>query len=74
VSHRLNELRAKARELLLSEKGKAHRSQRPVDVESVFGILKQNKDFRRFMLRGIDKVSVEFGLLALAHNLKKMAA
>jgi transposase len=74
VSHRLNELRAKARELLLSDKGKAHRKQRPVDVEPVFGILKQNKGFRRFMLRGIDKVSIEFGLLALAHNLKKMAA
>lgn len=74
VSHRLNELRAKARELLLSDKGKAHRRQRPVDVEPVFGILKQNKGFRRFMLRGIDKVSIEFGLLALAHNLKKMAS
>lgn len=74
VSHRLNELRAKARELLLSDKGKDHRRQRPVDVEPVFGILKQNKGFRRFMLRGIDKVSIEFGLLALAHNLKKMAA
>ena len=74
VSHRLNELRAKARELLLSDKGIAHRKQRPVDVEPVFGILKQNKSFRRFMLRGLDKVSIEFGLLALAHNLKKMAA
>jgi hypothetical protein len=74
VNHRLNELRAKARELLLSDKGIAHRKQRPVDVEPVFGILKQNKGFRRFMLRGIDKVSIEFGLLALAHNLKKMAA
>lgn len=74
VSHRLNELRAKARELLLSDKGKAHRKQRPVDVEPVFGILKQNKGFRRFMLRGLDKVSIEFGLLALAHNLKKMAS
>ena len=74
VSHRLNELRAKARDLLLSDKGIAHRKQRPVDVEPVFGILKQNKGFRRFMLRGIDKVSIEFGLLALAHNLKKMAS
>jgi len=74
VSHRLNELRAKARELLLSDKGKAHRRQRPIDVEPVFGILKQNKGFRRFMLRGIDKVSIEFGLLALAHNMKKMAS
>ncbi|MDD9149052.1 hypothetical protein OYT88_10865, partial [Sporolactobacillus sp. CQH2019] len=27
--------------------------------------------FRRFHLRGLDKVSIEFGLLALAHNLMK---
>lgn len=73
VSHRLNELKAKARERLLSEKGLAHRSQRPIDVEPVFGIIKHNKGFRRFWLRGIDKVSIEFGLMALAHNIKKMA-
>jgi transposase len=29
--------------------------------------------FRRFMLRGSDKVEIEAGLLALAHNLAKMA-
>jgi transposase len=73
VSHRLNELKALARERLLSEKGRAHRSKRPVDVEPVFGILKQNKGFRRFSLRGIDKVNIEFGLLAIGHNLKKLA-
>lgn len=73
VSHRLNFLRAKARERLCSEKGIAHRKQRPVDVEPVFGILKQNRGFRRFFLRGIDKVSIEFGLLALAHNFRKLA-
>jgi hypothetical protein len=70
----LIKLRAKARELLLSNKGKVHRRQRPVAVESVFGKLKQNKGFWRFILLGIDKVSIEFGLLALAHNLKRMAA
>ena len=73
VSHRLNELKAKARERLLSEQGIVHRSKRPVDVEPVFGILKQNKGFRRFLLKGLDKVSIEFGLLAMAHNLKKLA-
>ena len=73
VSHRLNELKALARERLISEKGKAHRSQRPIDVEPVFGMIKQNRGFRRFMLRGLEKVSIEFGLLAMAHNLKKMA-
>jgi len=74
ISHRLKELKAKARDRLLSEKGKIHRSKRPVDVEPVFGIIKQNKGFRRFYLRGLNKVSIEFALLALAHNLKKWAA
>jgi transposase len=73
VSHRLNELKAMASARLLSEKGILHRKKRPVDVEPVFGILKQNKGFRRFLLKGLDKVSIEFGLLALAHNLKKLA-
>jgi hypothetical protein len=72
VSHRLNQLKAKARERLLSEKGIAHRKQRPVDVEPVFGMIKQNRNFRRFLLKGMDGVYIEFGLLAIAHNLKKM--
>jgi Transposase DDE domain len=74
LNHRLNELKAKARDRLLSEKGKRHRSKRPVDVEPVFGMIKHNRGFRRFHLRGLDKVSIEFGLIALAHNLKKWAA
>jgi len=73
VSHRGNELRIKARDRLLSEKGKAHRRQRPADVEPVFAMIKSNSGFKRFLLRGIDKVNIEFGLLAIAHNLKKIA-
>jgi hypothetical protein len=46
------------------------RKQRCWDVEAVFGNIKQNMNFR-FMLRGIDKVNVEKGLIAMAHNLKK---
>lgn len=73
VNHRLNTLKTQARERLTSEEGLAHRSARPVEVESAFGNLKQNKGFTRFMLRGIDKVALETGLLAVAINLKKMA-
>jgi transposase len=73
VSHRGRELKAKAKERLLSEKGICHRKRRPVDVEPVFGMIKNNRGFRRFMLRGIDKVNIEFGLIAIAHNLKKIA-
>ncbi|MEI6950872.1 transposase, partial [Paraflavisolibacter sp. H34] len=75
VNHRLGELKSKAKERLLSEEGVRHRKRRCCDVEPVFGNIKQNHHFRRFMLRGIKKVGVETGLLLLAHNLrKKMAA
>lgn len=73
VDHKLKEHRNKARAQLLSEKGLAHRSQRPVDVEAVFGNIKQNKKITRFSLRGLEKVSIEAGLIALAHNSAKMA-
>jgi len=60
------------RERLNSKRGKEYRSQRPVDVEAVFGIIKSNHNFRRFMLRGMEKVEIEAGLLSLAHNIRKM--
>lgn len=74
INHKLGKYKAMATKLLTSESGLCHRSQRPVDVEPVFGNLKHNKGFKRFNLRGITKVEVETGLLALAHNLKKRVA
>ncbi len=73
VNHNRKKHQQKARAQLTSEAGLAHRSQRPADVEAVFGNIKHNKKFTRFMLRGKDKVLIETGLLALAHNLAKMA-
>ena len=73
VNHRNNELRAKARELLDSEEGLRHRSKRPIEPEAVFGQIKFDHGFKRFRLRSLEKVSVEFGLVALAHNLRKYA-
>ncbi len=74
VNHNLNRLKQKAEELLLSEQGIKKRKQRPCDVEPAFANIKQNHHFRRFMLRGIEKVRIETGLLALAHNLRKKVA
>lgn len=70
-----NLLRSKqrVRELLNSEEGIKKRKQR-WQVEAVFGNLKQNKGFRRFNLRGIDKTTTEFGLIALAHNLQRFSS
>jgi hypothetical protein len=44
-----------------------------IEPESVFGQLKNNRGFRRFLLRGLPKVSLEVGWLSLAHNLLKQA-
>ena len=74
VNHNLNWHKSIIRERLNSERGRRYRSQRPVDVEAVFGIIKGNRNYRRFLLRGLDKVEIEVGLLALAHNLSKIAS
>lgn len=74
VNHNLNKHRQIVRNMLTSIKGIEHRKKRPWDVEAVFGAIKANRNFKRFTLRGLDKVEIETGLLAIAHNLKKMAA
>jgi len=73
VNHRLRRLRQQADARLKSEQGIIYRKRRPADIEPVFGNIKHNKNFKRFMLRGLHKVEIETGLLALAHNLAKMA-
>jgi len=35
--------------------------------------LKYNQKFNRFRLKGLEKVKVEFTLVAIAHNLRKWA-
>ena len=72
-NHNLIRLKQKARELLLSEKGVGHRKRRCWEIEAIFGNIKHNMNFKRFMLRGIENVKVEMGLIAMAHNLKKFA-
>jgi hypothetical protein len=64
----------KVREKLGSKEGHALSVRRLIEPESVFGQMKNNRGFRRFLLRGLPKVSLEFGWLSLAHNLLKKAA
>ena len=67
------EMKAKAKTALECEEKATIYARRKVEVESVFGHIKGNRSFRRFSLRGLDKVHVEFGIVALAHNLLKVA-
>ena len=74
INHNLERHKQKARNNLLSEEGVKRRGQRCADVEATFGLIKQNKGFRRLMLRGKRKVEIETGLVVIAHNLSKISA
>jgi len=73
ISFRLMAYREQARNNLTSEEGIRLRSERSTEVETVFGHIKHNMGFRRFMLRGIEKVNTEWGLISIAHNMRKGA-
>lgn len=73
VNHTLDDYKARARELLTSEHGLKHRSKRPVEPEAVFGQIKECGRFRRLRLKGLTGAKIDFGLKALAHNLRKLA-
>ncbi len=72
INHNLRKHKQKARKLLTSEKGLEHRSKRPIEPEAVFGQIKYNKGFKRFKLKGLDGVNLEFGLIAIALNISKL--
>ena len=74
VSLNNQRLKQKTDKRLKSKRGIKKRKQRCFDVEPVFANIKHNHIFKRFMLRGKEKVTIETGLLALAHNLRKKAA
>lgn len=57
---------------LKTKEGKARYAKRKSTVEPVFGIIKQVLGFRQFSLRGLEAVSGEWKLVALAFNLKRM--
>jgi transposase len=69
-----NRLKQAAQKRLKTKRGIEKRKKRCFDTEPVFAQIKHNHQFKRFLMRGLEKVTVEMGLLALAHNLRKKAA
>jgi Transposase DDE domain len=57
---------------LCTAEGKAVYKLRQHTVEPVFGIIKHVLGFRRFSMRGREKVSLEWTLVCLAWNLKRL--
>ena len=59
VRLRIEKLKEEVRQRLLSEEGKKIYRKRKIEVETVFGIIKNNKGFRRFLLRGLKGVKLK---------------
>lgn len=57
---------------LRTKKGRVTYARRKHVVEPAFGIIKQAMGFRQFLLRGLEKVSGEWSLVATAYNLRRL--
>ena len=66
------EQKAKVKELLSSEEYKTLMKKRSTECETVFGQTKGNLGFRRFYLRGKEKVGTEWGLLMLGYDFRQL--
>lgn len=62
-SHMINKLK--------SQKGQALYRLRKMTVEPVFGIIKEVIGFRRFSLRGMEKIDGEWTMVCASYNLKR---
>ncbi|MCA1961689.1 MAG: transposase [Desulfomonile sp.] len=57
---------------LMTKEGRKTYSKRKESVEAVIGQIKHVRGFRRFLLRGLEKVRAEWRLICLGHNVLKM--
>lgn len=74
VSKSFLEKRQESYENILSETGILYRMNRSIQVEGAFGVLKNDYEFQRFLLRGKTKVKLEILLLSMGYNLNKLHA
>ena len=73
VSHRFKALREESQRNITTEYGRQLRMNRSIQAEGVFGVLKENYGFRRFLCRGKKNIKTEFLLLGIAYNIKKLS-
>ncbi len=60
------------RKKLRTDGGKKIHQKRMSTVEPVHGDIQKNRGFLQFVLRGLEKVKVEYNLVGIAHNVRKI--
>src|SRR5205807_8008161 len=71
---RLGKIQRRMRQKLRGPTGQAVYRRRKALVEPVWGTLKEQRGMRRFRLRGLEKVRIEFTLAAISFNLTRLLA
>lgn len=74
VSKSFLEKRQESYENILTETGIQYRMNRSIQVEGAFGVLKNDYEFQKFLLREKTKVKLEILLLCMGYNLNKLHA
>ncbi|MGC2330258.1 MAG: transposase, partial [Candidatus Acidiferrales bacterium] len=70
--HACHPAHRRMRRKLRSPAGRAAYRRRKELVEPIFGVLKEQRGMRRFRMRGLSKVAIEFTLAATALNLTRL--
>ena len=72
VSKKFQAQRYDSSKNITSKHGILLRVNRSIQVEGAFGVIKEDYGFRRFLLRGKQKVLTEISLIAMAYNINKL--
>ena len=57
---------------LKTPEGHGQYKKRKETIEPAFGIIKSRLGFRQFLMRGLEKVGIEWDLVTLAYNMKRL--
>lgn len=74
ISKKFIAQRQESYENIMSEQGILYRMNRSIQVEGAFGVLKNDYEFERFLMRGKTKVKLEILLLCMGYNINKLHA
>ena len=72
VSKKFIEQRQQSLANITSPLGILLRTNRSIQSEGAFGVIKENYKFRQFLLRGTQKVRTEIVLIAMAYDINKL--
>ena len=72
VNHKLLKYKKKVVELLATQEGVEYYKRRSIEPEPVFGQMKADRKYNRFRHMGMDKVTMDFSIFAIAFNIGKL--